>query len=93
MGQIIDIVPNHMGVMGSDNLWWLDVLENGRSSAYADFFDIDWQPAKSELRRQTAGAVLGEPYGKALEQGNLVLIADTTSGSFIIRYYGSSFSP
>ena len=91
MGHIIDIVPNHMGVMGSDNLWWLDVLENGRSSAYADFFDIDWQPVKGELRGKLLVPVLGEPYGKALEQGNLTLIADTTSGSFSVRYYGHHF--
>ena len=31
MGLILDIVPNHMGVMGGDNAWWLDVLENGES--------------------------------------------------------------
>src|SRR5713226_4355780 len=50
MGQILDIVPNHMGVMGSDNAWWLDVLENGETSAYAEFFDIDWYPLKDELQ-------------------------------------------
>ncbi|MFY9675416.1 MAG: alpha-amylase family glycosyl hydrolase, partial [Terriglobales bacterium] len=50
MGQILDIVPNHMGVMGSDNAWWLDVLENGEASEYAEFFDIDWNPIKDELR-------------------------------------------
>lgn len=91
MGQIIDIVPNHMGVMGSDNVWWLDVLENGRSSAYAEFFDIDWQPAKGELRDKLLVPVLGEPYGKALEQGDLMLTADTASGSFSIRYHGHRF--
>ena len=37
MGQILDIVPNHMGVMGSDNAWWLDVLENGEASTTPDF--------------------------------------------------------
>src|ERR1700741_3522588 len=42
MGQILDIVPNHMGVMGADNSWWLDVLENGEPSIYGDYFDIDW---------------------------------------------------
>src|SRR6202790_281264 len=42
MGLILDIVPNHMAVMGSDNAWWLDVLANGESSVYAVFFDIDW---------------------------------------------------
>ncbi|MGH8171218.1 MAG: alpha-amylase family glycosyl hydrolase, partial [Steroidobacteraceae bacterium] len=42
MGHILDIVPNHVGVMGSDNAWWMDVLENGQASIYADYFDIDW---------------------------------------------------
>src|SRR5947209_18233301 len=52
MGQILDIVPNHMGVMGSDTAWWLDVLENGEASTYAQFFDIDWDPIKDELQRK-----------------------------------------
>src|SRR5947209_609709 len=42
MGLVLDVVPNHMGVLGSDNPWWLDVLEHGQASPYADFFDIDW---------------------------------------------------
>ena len=29
MGLIIDIVPNHMGVGGSENPWWQHVLEWG----------------------------------------------------------------
>ena len=61
MGQVLDIVPNHMGVMGSDNQWWLDVLENGPSSFFASFFDIDWEPVKSELRHKILVPVLGEP--------------------------------
>jgi (1->4)-alpha-D-glucan 1-alpha-D-glucosylmutase len=43
MGLIVDIVPNHLGVDKPDqNRWWYDVLEHGRSSPYASFFDIDW---------------------------------------------------
>ncbi len=91
MGQIMDIVPNHMGIMGGDNLWWLDVLENGQSSSYAPFFDIDWEPAKGELRHKLLIPVLGEPYGKALEKGNLVLAADTANGSFSILYHSHRF--
>jgi 4-alpha-glucanotransferase/(1->4)-alpha-D-glucan 1-alpha-D-glucosylmutase len=91
MGQIMDIVPNHMGVMGSDNLWWLDVLENGPSSSYAQFFDIDWDPAKGELRHKLLIPVLGEPYGEALEQGSLVLSADTAHGAFSVFYHGHRF--
>jgi (1->4)-alpha-D-glucan 1-alpha-D-glucosylmutase len=43
MGLVVDIVPNHVGVgQPEQNPWWWDVLRHGRSSAYADFFDIDW---------------------------------------------------
>jgi (1->4)-alpha-D-glucan 1-alpha-D-glucosylmutase len=43
MGLVIDIVPNHVGVdKPEQNPWWWDVLRYGRSSAYAPFFDIDW---------------------------------------------------
>ena len=49
MGQVLDIVPNHMGVMGGDNGWWLDVLENGPASVYADFFPEN-PPARSTVQ-------------------------------------------
>src|SRR5437016_4057244 len=39
MGQVLDIVPNHMGIGERGNTWWMDVLENGPSSLYAPFFD------------------------------------------------------
>src|SRR5256885_585325 len=48
MGQLLDYVPNHMGI-GPTNSWWTDVLENGPSSVYAPFFDVDWRPIKHEL--------------------------------------------
>src|SRR5579864_3955210 len=60
MRQILDIVPNHMGVMGSDNAWWLDVLENGEASDFAGFFDIDWDPIKHELQGKVLIPVLAE---------------------------------
>ncbi len=91
LGQVMDIVPNHMGVMGGDNAWWLDILENGRSSAFAQFFDIDWRPVKAELRDKLLVPVLGEPYGLALEQGNLRLSADIPGGSFFVSYYHHRF--
>jgi malto-oligosyltrehalose synthase/4-alpha-glucanotransferase len=37
-----DIVPNHMG-FHSENKWLMDVLEKGKESKYAKFFDIDWR--------------------------------------------------
>ena len=42
LGQVLDIVPNHMS-LGKENRYWWDVMENGESSRYASFFDIDWQ--------------------------------------------------
>lgn len=86
MGQILDIVPNHMGVMGSDNEWWLDVLENGEASVYADFFDIDWQPVKDELQEKVLVPVLGDQYGNVLDRGELVLKFDPERGEFSIFY-------
>src|ERR1044072_6221491 len=58
MGHIIDLVPNHMGIAKSTNPWWQDVLENGESSRYADVFDIDWEPLKSELDHKVLLPVL-----------------------------------
>lgn len=66
LGLIIDIVPNHMGVAGDENLWWMDVLENGRTSRYAPVFDIDW-------REKVALPVLGAPLPEALADGAVKL--------------------
>ena len=52
MGQILDIVPNHMCISSSLNAWWMDVLENGESSVYALYFDINWNPIKMELKNK-----------------------------------------
>ena len=71
--SILDIVPNHMGVGGNDNAWWLDVLEWGRSSPYAEYFDIDWDPPDATLRGRMLAPFLGSPYGEALATGELVL--------------------
>jgi len=49
MGHILDFVPNHVGIMGADNAWWMDVLENGKASRFAEFFDIDWSPPNPAL--------------------------------------------
>jgi|HubBroStandDraft_2_1064218.scaffolds.fasta_scaffold01023_5 (1->4)-alpha-D-glucan 1-alpha-D-glucosylmutase len=91
MGQIIDLVPNHMGVMGSDNVWWMDVLENGQASNYADFFDIDWQPLKDELEGKMLVPVLGDQYGTVLDRGELKLSFDKEKGEFSIFYYQHKF--
>src|SRR3989475_1017049 len=91
MGHILDIVPNRMGVMGSDNGWWLDVLENGEASSYADFFDIDWQPLKDELQGKVLVPVLGDQYGSILDLGELKLTFDKEKGEFSIFYHQHRF--
>ena len=91
MGQILDIVPNHMGVMGSDNAWWLDVLENGEASEFADFFDIEWNPIKDELQGKVLIPILEDQYGNVLEKGELKLTFDLERGEFGIFYHQHRF--
>lgn len=86
MGQILDLVPNHMGIGGDDNRWWLDVLENGPASAFAHYFDIDWQPALQRLRGRVLLPILGEHYGTVLEAGEIRLTADTSRGQLGFCY-------
>ena len=87
MGHVLDIVPNHVGIMGSDNAWWMDVLENGQASKYADFFDIDWTPASPALADKVLVPVLGEAYGVVLERGELELHFEPEFGSFSVFYH------
>jgi (1->4)-alpha-D-glucan 1-alpha-D-glucosylmutase len=91
MGQILDVVPNHMGVQGGDNAWWLDVLENGQASAYADFFDIDWSPIKLKLHGKVLLPVLGNSYGAVLDNAELQLRFNAQHGEFGIYYYEHHF--
>ena len=91
MGQILDIVPNHMAVMGADNAWWLDLLENGPASRYADFFDIDWDPVNPALKGKVLVPVLGDHYGVSLERGDLRLAFDPAAGAFSLWYHEHRF--
>jgi (1->4)-alpha-D-glucan 1-alpha-D-glucosylmutase len=87
MGHILDIVPNHVGIMGADNAWWMDVLENGQASKYADYFDIEWNPANPALKGKVLVPVLGDPYGVVLERGELELRFERELGSFAVFYH------
>jgi (1->4)-alpha-D-glucan 1-alpha-D-glucosylmutase len=89
MGQILDIVPNHMCITSRYNQWWMDVLENGQSSLYAQFFDIEWNPVKKELRDKILLPVLGDQYGRVLENQELSLTFE--DGKFSIYYYDYVF--
>lgn len=78
LGLILDIVPNHMGVGGAENAWWLDLLERGQASPYAAFFDVDWQPPTASLQGRLLAPFLGAPYGEVLANGDIRLQADAT---------------
>ena len=88
LGLLVDFVPNHMGI-GPTNPWWLDVLENGPSSVYAPYFDIDWRPVKLELENKVLVPVLGDQYGAVLERGELRLARD--GGAFALEYFEHRF--
>jgi (1->4)-alpha-D-glucan 1-alpha-D-glucosylmutase len=85
MGLILDTVPNHMCVSHPSNHWWWDVLENGPSSPFARFFDIDWKPPRADLINKVLLPVLGDQYGKTLENGEIKIVY--SEGAFQARYY------
>ena len=89
MGQLLDFVPNHMGIGEPLNHWWMDVLENGPSSAYAPYFDIEWHPLKSDLNEKVLLPILGDQYGRVLERGELQ--ARFEAGAFFLCYYEHEF--
>ena len=91
MTQILDTVPNHMGIGDPTNIFWMDVLENGRSSVYAPFFDIDWNPINTKLTNQVLLPTLGEQYGVVLENKELQITFTPAEGKFTLHYYDSIF--
>jgi (1->4)-alpha-D-glucan 1-alpha-D-glucosylmutase len=85
LGLVVDFVPNHMGICDGANLWWQDVLENGQTSRFATYFDVDWRPLKPELRDKVLLPVLGDQYGVVLERGELDLRLE--NGAFTVWYF------
>ncbi|MFL6258553.1 MAG: malto-oligosyltrehalose synthase [Thermoanaerobaculia bacterium] len=85
LGQVLDIVPNHMAITERRNTWWWDVLENGPSSRYAAYFDVDWNPPQARLRDTVLLPILGDHYGRVLENGELELVRQ--GGKFEIHYH------
>ncbi|MET0387014.1 MAG: malto-oligosyltrehalose synthase [Polyangiales bacterium] len=81
LSQLLDIVPNHMAITGQNRLWW-DVLENGPSSHYAAFFDVDWEGGNDT---RVLLPILGEHYIDTLQQ-NLVRVV-RNDGEFVVQYH------
>jgi (1->4)-alpha-D-glucan 1-alpha-D-glucosylmutase len=88
MGLLLDVVPNHMAA-SSENRWWMDVLENGRESTFASYFDIDWHPGSKNIDGRILLPVLGKPFGKVLDSGDLVLTLTDTA--LTIKYFDLTF--
>lgn len=88
LGQVLDIVPNHMS-LGPENRYWWDVLENGTSSRYASFFDIDWQPQEERLRDKVLVPILADQYGRVLQSGGIKV--SRKGSDFHVEAAGQSF--
>jgi len=91
--HILDYVPNHLGVGGADNPFWLDVLEWGQQSPYAAWFDIDWHSHSEFLNGKLLIPFLAEQYGSVLEAEKLQLKFDAGCGEFSIWAYDSHKLP
>jgi len=89
LGQLLDIVPNHMAITGHHNRWWWDTLENGEASRYAPYFDIEWNAPEERLRHKILLPVLGDHYGRVLARGEIKLARQ--EGRFIVRYHEQTF--
>ncbi|MDF5946322.1 malto-oligosyltrehalose synthase [Pseudomonas aeruginosa] len=92
MGLLMDIVPNHMGIGGGANPWWQDVLEWGRESPYASFFDIQWESHDAALRGQVLLPFLRSDYGEVLAAGEIGLSLDREAGR-LLASHGEQRSP
>jgi (1->4)-alpha-D-glucan 1-alpha-D-glucosylmutase len=86
MGLILDFVPNHMGV-GSDNPWWIEVLEWGESAPVAPFFDIDWDVGNGKVLLP----VLGDQYGAVLLKGEVRVRFNAAEGTVSAWYWDHRF--
>lgn len=87
LGQVLDIVPNHMS-LGQENRFWWDVLENGLASRYASFFDIDWQPQEERLRDKVLVPILPDQYGRVLQEGGIKVTR--SADVFLVEASGQS---
>ncbi len=87
--QLVDIVPNHMAITGRENPWWWDVLQNGPSSSYASYFDVDWEPPERRLHNMVLMPVLEDQYGVLLADGKIKLARE--GAEFIVKVGDRAF--
>jgi len=85
MGVLLDLVPNHMCIAGDASPRWREVLEDGPAASAAAYFDIDWDPPKSELSAKVLLPFLEEQYGRVLESELSIAFRQ---GDFVVRWNG-----
>jgi (1->4)-alpha-D-glucan 1-alpha-D-glucosylmutase len=88
LGLLLDIVPNHMAA-GSENRWWMDVLEFGPDSTFSSYFDIDWKSLSRALQGKLLLPFLGRAFGDVLNDGELKIALQ--GGRFFLRYGEQTF--
>ena len=89
LAHLLDFVPNHVGIGTGENAWFSDVLENGASSLYADFFDIDWDPPTHGLAGKVLLPVLGGPFGQEINERRIGITRE--GGRIQVTYYERRF--
>jgi (1->4)-alpha-D-glucan 1-alpha-D-glucosylmutase len=75
MGWLQDFTPNHMAY-DYENQMLMDVLENGQSSKYFDFFDAEWNHPHANLRGRLLAPFLGRLYRETIRDGEIRLSYD-----------------
>src|SRR5437899_8872662 len=88
LGQVLDVVPNHMAISGRGNHWWWDVLENGTSSRSASYFDVSWDPPERKLKNRILVPVLGHHYGRVLDEQQPLM--GRMGPSHVISYHANA---
>lgn len=89
LGLIVDVVPNHMGIAGLANAWWVDLLERGRASTSTRVFEIDWRPRDGRSRDKVRLPVLGKSIAEAIDAGELRYTQE--NGRRCLAYYDQRF--
>ncbi len=72
IGQLLDVVPNHMSTVTPANSWWWDVLARGPQSSYLRYFDFGWAADVTAFTPFRL-PVLEDRYPKVLDAGKIGL--------------------
>jgi len=86
LGQVVDLVPNHLSIAGRGNRWWWDVLENGSESAWARHFDIEWDHPDPEVRGRVVLPFLARPFDEAVDAGEIRVHREPSTGDVLVTH-------